>query len=135
MADLETEITELERWQTDFDAYLHQTPTGAMPRHRMGVHWIPASNRAADHAYMQALRPGVIKVLSLDVGRLNEAYSYLDPSPNSLLVIRDHPLSEQKADMVRDPVGTGKRHAAEWRQKMTTTFSHFDRDQRFYGGL
>jgi hypothetical protein len=37
-----------------------------------------------------------------------------DNLPNSLLVARDHPLSEQHADMLKDPVGTGKRHAQEW---------------------
>ena len=103
------------------DAYLDSIappPTGNMPIHRMGVHWIPGSNRSADHDYMRALGTGVLKVVSLDKTRLNEAQSYLDPSPYSVLVIRDHPLSEQKADMVADPVGTGKRHAREWLDKV-----------------
>lgn len=129
MADLETTITKLERWQLDMEQYfatLPSQPVGTMPTHRMGVHWIPGSNRPADHSYMRALRPGALKIVSLDVGRINEARSYLDPAQESLLILRDHPLSEQKPDMVRDPVGTGKRHAAEWRDKFNSKFSHLD---------
>lgn len=116
-------LTKLETWQVQMDAYLANLPppvtppTGTLPAHRMGVHWIPSSNRQSDHAYFQALRPGVLKVVSLDPNRIREAMSYLDPSPYSVLVVRDHPLSEQKSDMVADPVGTGKRHAREWRDK------------------
>ncbi len=116
-------LTKLESWQVQMDAYLTNLPppvtppTGMLPAHRMGVHWIPSSNRQSDHQYFQALRPGVLKVVSLDPNRIREAMSYLDPSPYSVLVVRDHPLSEQKSDMVADPVGTGKRHAREWRDK------------------
>lgn len=119
------ELDKLEAWQramVPFLASLDQppAPTGKLPLHRMGVHWIPGSNRSTDHAYMQTLRPGVLKVVSLDPNRIKEAMSYLDPSPYSVLVVRDHPLSEQKSDMVADPVGTGKRHAREWRDKFAT---------------
>src|SRR5690606_6880509 len=34
--------------------------------------------------------------------------------PNSLIIARDWALSEQHSDMLRDPVGTGQRHAREW---------------------
>jgi hypothetical protein len=34
-----------------------------------------------------------------------------------IIICRDHPLSEQKADMYADPAGTGRRHAAEWGAK------------------
>lgn len=129
-APLDATIARLEAWQPQMAAYLDSyappidqppidpPPTTGFPSHRMGVHWIPGSNRAGDHAYMRGLGAGAIKAVTLDINRLNEAQSYLDRSPRSVLVIRDHPLSEQKADMVADPVGTGKRHAREWLDKL-----------------
>lgn len=115
-------VDKLETWQramVPFLAGLDQppAPTGVLPAERLGGHWIPASNRASDHAYFKALRPGVLKVVTLDPNRIKEAMGYLDPSPYSVLVVRDHPLSEQKSDAVADPIGTGKRHAREWRDK------------------
>jgi len=67
---------------------------------------------------MKALRPGSIKIVDPSRDRCERCLSYLDP--NGLLVLRDHPLSEQKSDMARDPVGTGKRHADDWIAKLTT---------------
>jgi hypothetical protein len=37
-----------------------------------------------------------------------------DNLPNTLVIARDWAMSEQKEDMLRDPEGTGKRHAQEW---------------------
>lgn len=115
---LESDLTKLEAWQSAMTEYMLGVIDVTMPHHRMGVHWIPASNRAADHAYMSALRPGVLKIVSLDANRIREASNYLDPASASVLVLRDHPLSEQHADMNRDPVGTGQRHAIEWAAKL-----------------
>ena len=126
--DLDDTVTALERWKIDMDAYLksQQPPAGTMPAHRMGVHWIPGSNRRADHDYMRALRPGVLKIVSLDKTRIMEAYSYVDSADKSVLVLRDHPLSEQKDDMTRDPYGTGIRHAREWVAKLEGPLSFLD---------
>lgn len=35
-----------------------------------------------------------------------------------IILARDHPLSEQKEEMWRDPIGTGRRHANEWNEKV-----------------
>lgn len=120
-------LDRIEAWQALEAAYLDSLaptpppPAGTLPLHRLGVHWIPASNRAADHDYMRRLRPGAIKVISLDANRIKEAMSYLDTASEAVLVIRDHPLSEEKDAMTADPVGTGKRHAASWRNKFVVS--------------
>ena len=116
-----TTMDKLETWQNQMIPYLTgqiQTP-GKAPTTitRLGIHWIPANVRASDISYMTTLRPGAIKVISLDPARYKQALACLDPSPDSVILARDHPLSEQKAAMKADPVGTGHAHALAWRQK------------------
>jgi hypothetical protein len=64
---------------------------------------------------MRQLQPPAIRILDPDVQQISDAYKVC---PNALLLPRDHSLSEQKSDANRDPVGTGKRHAIEWRDKI-----------------
>jgi hypothetical protein len=97
-----------------------------MPKHRMGVHWIPIHQRSEDEANMRDLRPSSIKIINPDVNQVRRCLTYIDPF--GVVVLRDHPLSEQKDDMARDPVGTGKRHAQEWLRK-------FEKGGRFDGLL
>ncbi len=78
---------------------------------RLAAHWIPGSNRGQDHDYMKRARFGLIKVVSTDPDRVKEALAYA----TSEVIIRRHDISEEQTEMARDPVGTGKRHAAFWR--------------------
>lgn len=55
--------------------------------------------------------------------------------PNALYLVRDHPLSEQKGDMERDPVGTGIRHANEWHEKVRQNRVHTPLDRSYYLGI
>lgn len=89
----------------------------SMPKHRMGAHWIPIHQRPEDEANLRDLRPSSIKIINPDPSQVRRCLTYIDPA--GLVVLRDHPLSEQKSDMIRDPIGTGKRHAAEWLQKFS----------------
>lgn len=112
-------LTKLVAWQAQMIPFLDSLSTGGThsaptTRHRLSAHWIPASNRPGDHSYFQALKPAAIKVVSLDPTRIREAMNYLDPSSDSLLVVRDHPLSEEHDSMAQDPVACGKRHALNW---------------------
>jgi len=85
------------------------------PQHKVGVHWIPVHQRAEDEQYFQALQPGGIKIINPDPEQIRRCLTYIDP--NGVVVLRDHPLSEQKEAMVQDPIGTGKYHAGEWVKK------------------
>jgi len=64
---------------------------------------------------MRQLQPPAIRILDPDVQHIADAYR---ACPNALILPRDWALSEQKQDANRDPVGTGKRHAIEWRDKI-----------------
>jgi murein DD-endopeptidase MepM/ murein hydrolase activator NlpD len=64
---------------------------------------------------MRQLQPPAIRVLDPDPNQLLIAHR---TAPNALILPRDWALSEQHDDVRRDPVGTGKRHAQDWRQKL-----------------
>lgn len=81
----------------------------------LGVYWAPGHQRPSDIDYMRRLQPPAIRVLDPDVNQIAIAYQ---SSPGSLILPRDWALSEQHDDVQRDPVGTGKRHARDWREKV-----------------
>jgi murein DD-endopeptidase MepM/ murein hydrolase activator NlpD len=83
----------------------------------MGVHWIPAHQRNEDISYIQQLKPFVLKIVDPDPNLAKRALEWIDP--NGFVWLRDWALSEQKADMVKDPTATGLRHANDWIQKLT----------------
>lgn len=80
---------------------------------RLGVYWSVMHRRPQDYDFFRRLQPSVFKIMDGGPPDYEAARNNL---PNSLIIARDHPLSEQHADMMRDPTGTGKRHAQEWNQ-------------------
>jgi hypothetical protein len=64
-----------------------------------------------DYAFFQALQPAVFKIM--DGGPPDYLWAN-DNLHDCLYIARDWALSEQHSDMLRDPVGTGQRHAHEW---------------------
>lgn len=81
----------------------------------LSVYWAPGHQRGTDIDYMARLQPPAIRVLDPDVNQMSIAYR---AAPNALLLPRDWALSEQHDDVRRDPAGTGKRHAQDWRNKI-----------------
>jgi len=71
---------------------------------------------ARDWEVVKAWQPRSAKLFDDSYGstdRINWLYGNLT---DTLMVMRDHPLSEQKEDMYRNPVATGQRHAEDWRK-------------------
>lgn len=80
---------------------------------KLGVYWSVAHRRPQDYEYFRTMQPSVMKLM--DGGDVD--YRWISNNlPNSLVIARIHALSEQHDDMLRDPVGTGTRHAQEWNQ-------------------
>lgn len=52
-----------------------------------------------------------------------------------IFIARDHPLSEQKEDMYRDPVGTGMRHGKEWLRKVDEKQVHLPLKRTWFQGI
>lgn len=78
----------------------------------IGAHWIPVHNRESDYKFIHDLGAPMNKIVGgpLDVSQVSRMYA---ESPESKIMFRDHPLSEQKGDMAVNPIATGKRHAEE----------------------
>lgn len=78
----------------------------------IGIHWIPVHSRGVDLKFASDIKGSINKVVGgpLDVQQVSDLYN---ASPGSMIILRDHPLSEQKEDMANDPAGTGTRHAEE----------------------
>lgn len=79
----------------------------------LGVHFIPAHTGRHHYDYMRAVSPGLVKVVGTefpDVQMLSDSYA---AAPDAIHYWRNHALSEQHADLWRDPINTAKRHAAQ----------------------
>jgi len=86
-----------------------------MAMHRMGVHLI--GNREPDFEYIDRLKPKSVKIVDPDPSVLRRVLGRVDN--DCVVVLRDHPMSEQKTDMYRQPEVTGIRHAKEWINRLT----------------
>lgn len=97
--------------------------------HLISGHHIPEHWGQEDEVQLRRIRPRSSKIIE----HFREGYAPTRTlqvhaaSPNTLLVLRDHPLSEQYDDVWKDPEGTGRRHADEWARKIQSWQS----DQRW----
>lgn len=91
-----------------------------MPSNRLGMHWIRThGDDATDFAFIRDAQPASIKLFEGMWSDWGFCESLKRALPAGCIILaRDHPLSEQKEDMWRDPVGTGRRHADEWNEKV-----------------
>jgi len=78
---------------------------------KLGVYWSVMHRRPQDYAYFRELNPTVFKIM--DGGDNDYAWAKAN-LPGALVVARDWAMSEQKQDCLKDPIGTGQRHAREW---------------------
>ena len=83
-------------------------------KHLFAAHLIPTHWGRSDEEHLRRIAPRSIKIID----RFSRVPRLRELSPNSLIVYRDHPLSEQHDDMWRDPAGTGRRHADDWGAKL-----------------
>lgn len=111
-------MTKLAAWQTLAEPYLASLPmpTAGMPPHRMGVHLIGQSE--PNYAFIQALNPAAVKIVDPDPAVVRRVLS--TTGPHCMVVLRNHPLSEQKDLMYSNPVGTGTSHAEYWIAQLKT---------------
>lgn len=94
-------------------------PMGAMTKRgvKIGVHLLPEHHRREDMQMLAQLPAPVCKVVYSSTPNLEHVGRVVESAPG-LIVLRDHPLSEQHDDVWRDPVGTGRRHAQEWHEHL-----------------
>lgn len=75
---------------------------------KLSLHWRPTHWDGRDQAIIAGWQPNSAKIINPSPDHVQLVRSV---SPQTLVVLRDHPLSEQHEDMFRDPVGTGRYHA------------------------
>lgn len=79
----------------------------------IGPYWSVMHRRPQDYDFFKRLNPAVFKIMDGGASDYDWVYKNL---PETLVLARDHAMSEQHDDMLRDPEGTGRRHAQEWNQ-------------------
>lgn len=101
------------------------------------MHWIhghPDNER--DGEFVRAFQPASLKLFNgmWDNKPFMDWLLAILP-PDCIILVRDHPLSEQKEDMWADPVGTGTRHAREWAEKVRNGQCFVPIDRSFFLGI
>lgn len=95
---------------------------------KLSYHWIPTHDQGPYLAMQARIGSRTPKLVSS--GRVNVQHfaDFYERNPGALLyILRDHALSEQKHNVVRDeraedPAGTGRRHAQEWAQQLDLVY-------------
>jgi len=102
-----------------------------MARTKLCPHWIPRHTDGMDVPLVAKWDPRCIKVVDPDPSFVRE----LMKRTNAVIVLRDHPLSEQHDDMMRDPAGTGTRHAQRWLRYITSNGFRGDTSRMLFEGI
>lgn len=85
---------------------------------KLSLHWRPTHWDGVDQRIIAGWRPNSAKVINPSPDHVR---CIRQASADTLIVLRDHPLSEQHDDMIRDPEGTGRRHADRLAQIVNET--------------
>lgn len=104
--------------------------------HKLGMHWMRYHQDGKEFEHIAKMRYRSVKVFEWmwnNAGFCNNLVAAL--RPDAYILARDHPLSEQKEDMWRDPIGTGIRHADEWEKKYDEGKCFLPRDRTFHLGI
>lgn len=83
---------------------------------RIRPHWRPTHNATPESfdLWIGGDGPnGWVKILNPDGHHVRQVW---EQAPQANIVLRNHPISEQKDDMRRDPIGTARRHVNFWMQ-------------------
>jgi uncharacterized protein YraI len=102
----------------------------------LGCHWIRTHPDGNDLGHVEKMQYRSVKLFEWHWSDSNACRDLLTVLPTDAYILaRDHPMSEQKADMFRDPVGTGQRHANEWADKVHSGRYHLPTDRSFFLGI
>ena len=104
--------------------------------HKLGMHWLRYHQDKHDLEHIERMQYPSIKPFQWMWNNAGFCADLLTVLPgDSYILARDHPLSEQKAEMWADPKGTGQRHADEWAEKVRSRQYHLPVDRTFFLGI
>jgi hypothetical protein len=104
----------------------------------LSLNWLAYHKEENDFNIFQRWQPKSIKLFQdhwRDPFLIERLYAML---PNTVFVLRDHPLSEQKQAMEADPEGTGRAHADYWHGvygNLFGTIKTFDLNRSVFLGI
>lgn len=85
----------------------------------LAVHYLPVHGRPTDLSLIREVSSKLVKYASPgkpDVNGLRAVWDLLDA--DGVLILRNVAMTNQTADVVADPVHTGRRHAREWLEQI-----------------
>lgn len=104
--------------------------------HRIGQHWMRVHPDSDDFGHVKRMGYRSGKAFEWMWSDKDFCRDWVAALPaDALLLARDHPLSEQKADLWANPEGTGKRHANEWAAKVKGGAYHLPVARSYFLGL
>lgn len=107
-----------------------------MTRSMLGLHWMRLHPDGHDLSHIERMQYRSCKLFEWHWSNRDACRELLTVLPaDAYILARDHPLSEQKQDMWRDPAGTGTRHANDWADKVRSGNYHLPTDRTFFLGI
>lgn len=105
--------------------------------HRWGLHWQRQhQDNREDFEHIERMGYHSFKIFEKEWRNRDFCAGLLSAArKDALFIARDHPLSEQKEDMYKDPQGTGVRHAQEWAQKVREGNVHLPLERTYFQGI
>jgi hypothetical protein len=100
----------------------------------MGLHWLTYHLESRDWDHIERMQYKSVKVFEWCWRDRDFCNKLLSVCPkDTIFLARDYPLSDQK-DWQRDPIGTGIRHADEWKRKKEEGNFHLPIERTYFLG-
>lgn len=101
--------------------------------HKLGLHWIRVHPDSDDFRHVERMQYRSVKTFEWMHADRDFCANLLAVLPNdSYILARNHPRSEEKEDVWRDPAGTGKRHADAWADDLRGGRCYLPVDRTFF---
>lgn len=105
--------------------------------HRMGIHWMrhhPDNN--VDLAHMRRMEYKSFTVFEEIWSNAEFCRLLLENvGPDTIFLLRDHPLSEEKQAVISDPAGFGVAHGLSWAKKWKEGKIHLPQERVYHLGV
>lgn len=105
--------------------------------HKMGIHWM--RHHPDDDFDMTHMRHMQYKSFTLfEEGWSNAGFCRLlleNAGPDTIFLLRDHPLSEEKPGAISDPAGFGTSHGLSWAKKWKDGKIHLPPERVYHLGI
>ncbi len=104
--------------------------------HKLGLHWLREHPDRDDLPHVERMQYRSVKLFGNAWDNASFCRELLAVLPRDAYILtRDHPLSEEKDYMWRDPEGAGRHHADQWAEKVRDGRYTLPTDRTFFLGI